>query len=113
MERTTSNWAYVPKLFPFDKKQALENIIWLIVWNHAKDNMVKYALPGDSLGSRLCFIYLNFKSVLLGRIRGIGGIVDKYRFISDPLNVVKYLRTDRKKLYLKIKKRMLKKKMLG
>src|SRR3990167_1029376 len=32
MERTTRNWAFVPKLLPFNKKQMLQNIIWLVVW---------------------------------------------------------------------------------
>lgn len=108
MERTTRNWAFVPKLLPFNKKQMLQNIIWLVVWKHAADGIVKYAVFNNSLGSKFCLIYMNYNAIVLGKILGVGGIVWKHVWILNLINVFKYiLKGDIKSLYLKIKKRIL------
>jgi len=110
MERVTKNWAFVPRLSPYTKKQILQNVIWLVVWNHAKDNIVKYSVFGDSLGSKLCLDYLNFKSIILGKILGVGGIVWRSRWSTYLINGFKYiLKGDLKTLYLKIRKLILNK----
>lgn len=106
--RTTRNWAYTPRLLPYTEKQILQNVIWLIVWNHAKDSIVKFSVFGDSLGSKLCLNYLNLKSIVLGKILGVGGIVWRNRWIAYFINGVKYiLKGDLKTLYLKIRKRII------
>jgi len=72
MERTTKEWEYTPRLLPsYTKKQILQNIIWLIACNQAKDRIVKFSVFGDSLSSKLCLSYLNLKSIVLGKIFGI------------------------------------------
>lgn len=110
MARTTKNWAYTPRLLPYTKKQILQNIIWLIVWNHAKDRIVKFSVFGNSLSSKLCLNYLNLKSTVLGKIFGIGGIVWRNRWIAYFINGVKYiLKGDFKTFCLKIRKRILNK----
>lgn len=101
------SFAYTPKLLPYTKKQILQNVIWLIVWNHVKDNAVKFSVFGDSLNSKLCLNYLNLKSIILGKILGIGGIVWRSRegWIGYIINGVKYiLKGDLKTLCLKIRK---------
>ena len=112
IERTTRNWAFVPKLFPYTKKQILQNVIWLVVWNHAKDSIVKYAVFGDSLRSKLCLNYLNFKAIILGKILGVGGIFWRNSWISYFMNGFKYIlkgdlitlcRKIRKRYFVKIK----------
>ena len=56
----------------------LNNIIWMMCWNHVSDSTVKYAVFGNSLGSKIMFHYLNIKSVIVWRIFGVGGFVHKY-----------------------------------
>ena len=105
--RTTRNWAYSPRLLPYTEKQILQNIIWLIVWNHSKDSIVKFAVFGSSLSPKLCLNYLNLKCIVLGKILGVGGIVWRNRWIACLINGVKYiLKGDLKTLCLKIRKRM-------
>ena len=107
MERTTKNWGFVPRL-TFKKKQMLENIIWLFVSGHVKDRTVKYAVFNDSIGSKICFIYLNIKSTVLGKILGSGGIADKHIWLRYLIYGFKYiLKGDIKSLHLKIRKLVL------
>lgn len=108
MERTTRNWAFVPKMVSFNKKQMLQNVIWLVVWRHARDRLVKYAVFGDSMASKLCLDYLNYKAVILGKILGVGRIVEKHAWIRYLINGLKYLlKGDIKLFYLKIRKHVL------
>ena len=55
--------------------------------------MVKYAVFGNSLGSKIMFHYLNIKSVVIWFLFGVGGWKDKYirkyRFIHYPLITLK------------------------
>ena len=83
MKRTTENWSFIPKLRKLKKLknfkiQMLNNIIWMMCWNHVSDSTVKYAVFGNSLGSKIMFHYLNIKSVIVWRIFGVGGFVHKY-----------------------------------
>jgi len=68
----------------------LNNIIWMMCWNHVSDTTVKYAVFGNSLGSKIMFHYLNIKSVIVWRTFGIGGFM--HRNISqNKLIVYPYL----------------------
>jgi len=107
MERTTKNWSFTPKLFPYAKKQILQNIIWLVAWNHVSDDVVKYAVFGNSPASKFCLLCLNLKSVVLGKILSIGGLLWKYRWPWYLMNAVKYiLKGDLKSFCLKIRKHL-------
>ena len=107
MERATKNFDFVPKRLPFNKKQMLQNIIWLVAWGHAADRTVKYAVFNNSLGAKLCLNYMNYKAIVFGKIFGIGGIVDKLVWSRYLIAGFKYiLKGDIKSLYLKIKKRI-------
>lgn len=102
MEKTTRSWAFAPRLLPFNKKRILENIIWLIVWQHTTDRTVKHAVFNDSINSKLCLICMNFQAIILGKILGVGGIVRKHKWIQYVITTVKYvLKGDIKTLYLK------------
>jgi len=63
---------YSPTLSPFTRTRMLRNIIWLIVWNYANDRIVRQAVLSDSPVSGLLLLYLNLKSVLYGRLDGVG-----------------------------------------
>jgi radical SAM superfamily enzyme YgiQ (UPF0313 family) len=98
MRRTTENWSFIPKLKKLKKLktlkiQMLNNIIWMMCWNHVSDSTVKYAVFGNSLGSKITFRYLNIKSVIVWRIFGIGGFIHKYistnRLIIYPYVAIK------------------------
>ena len=65
------NWAFVPKLFPFTKKQILQNIIWLIVYGKANERQVKQAISSDTLRSRINLISLHVKSVFWGKVNRV------------------------------------------
>ena len=104
MERATRNWAFVPNRLPFNKKQMLQNIIWLVVFEHVSDRIVKYAVFNNSLGSKFCINYMNYKALVLGTILGVGGIVWKHIWIRYLRNGFKYiLKGDIKSLYRKIR----------
>ena len=90
----------------------LNNIIWMMCWNHVSDSVVKYAVFGNSLGSKIMFRYLNIKSVILWRLFGIGGLTHKYisqnRLIMYPYIALKMLFSgDWKKLAHKLKIRII------
>lgn len=112
MERVGTNWVFIPKLFPYSKKQVFQNIIWLVVWNLTNDKIVKYAVFGESFISKLSLFYLNFKAIIYGKIIGVGGVRDRYKLVSYILSVMKYLsKGDIKELYHKMKKVMLKREL--
>jgi hypothetical protein len=118
MRRTTENWKFIPRLKKRKKTrtnqlQRLNNIIWMMCWNHANDPVVKYAVFGSSLGSKIVFHYLNIKSVILWKIWGEGGLLKtsdyKFRFFSYPFAAIKmFLKGDWKELAYKIDKRTIK-----
>ena len=74
------NWAFVPRLFPFTKKQILQNIIWLVAYGHASEKMVKQAISSETLKSRLMLIYLNLKAVFWGKINSARRLLHKEMF---------------------------------
>ncbi len=115
MRRTTENWKFIPRLKKRKKTrtnqlQRLNNIIWMMCWNHVSDPVVKYAVFGSSLNSRIVFHYLNIKSVILWKVWGEGGWIHtasfKLRIISYPYVAIKmFLRGDWKDLAYKISKK--------
>ncbi|MGD9175465.1 MAG: radical SAM protein, partial [Desulfobacterales bacterium] len=76
-QRLFRTWGYAPKLFPFTKRQMLQNIIWLIAFGYTTDAMVKDAVLQDSVIAKIKFIYLNLKSVFWGKIREIKRVMNK------------------------------------
>ena len=115
MKRTTENWKFIPRLKKRKKTrtnqlQRLNNVIWMMCWNHASDRVVKYAVFGKSLSSKIVFHYLNFKSVMLWKIFGEGGWIHtssyKLKILSYPLETIKLIvRGDWKDLAYKISKK--------
>lgn len=92
MEATGGNWNFFPSLLPYTKKQMLQNIIWLISVNCVKDNIVKYAVFGNSAGSKFCLIFLNFKSIILGKVTGPASFLwRKSRWIWYSLEGLKHI----------------------
>ena len=109
VENPALKWNYTPKLLPNTKKQQLQNIIWLMAFPGANvnDKIIKFAIFNDLFFSRLCFICLNFKAIIMGKIIGIGGIIWRYRWIGILLNGFKYiLKGNIKTLYMKIIKKI-------
>ena len=76
-QRLFRTWGFVPGLFPFTKKQMLQNIVWLMAFGHTGDCIVKDAVFSDSLTAKVKFFYLNLKAVFLGKIREIKRVMNK------------------------------------
>jgi radical SAM superfamily enzyme YgiQ (UPF0313 family) len=76
-QRLFRTWGFAPKLFPFTKKQMLQNIIWLIAFGHTSDGIVKDAVLKDSLVAKVKIIYLHLKAVFWGKIREIKRVMNK------------------------------------
>jgi radical SAM superfamily enzyme YgiQ (UPF0313 family) len=119
MRRTTENWMFKPRLRKKKKKwtkqfQRLNNIIWMMCFNHVSDRVAKYAVFGRSPGSKIVFHYLNIKSVILWKIWGIGGWFETTSqkniwIVSYPLATIKMiLRGNWKELAYKINKKTIK-----
>ncbi|MCP1715837.1 radical SAM superfamily enzyme YgiQ (UPF0313 family) [Methanocalculus alkaliphilus] len=79
---------YTPHLLPFNRVQMLKNTVWLVVWNHVSDRIVRQAVLSDSPGSGLLLQYLHLKSVLFGRFDGVG----VHPLIRDAFHVLGYMR---------------------
>nr|WP_246496072.1 radical SAM protein [Methanocalculus chunghsingensis] len=79
---------YSPRFFPFNRLRMMKNIIWLVVWNHANDRIVRQAVLSDSPASGLLLQYLNIKSVLYGRLDGVG----VHPLIRNAFHALGYLR---------------------
>lgn len=106
-EKTGKKWAFVPRLSPYSNKQKLQNILWLMEWNHVKDKTVRFAVFENRFASGPCLNYLNFKSIILGKILGVGGIVWKNYWLVYLKNGIGYiLKGDFKTFYFKITKRL-------
>jgi len=67
------------------------NVIWLIVWGHTNENIVKYSVFSDSIGSKLCLQYLNYKALLFGKVVGVGGLQDQYLLVRWGISFLRYL----------------------
>ena len=70
-------------------------------WNRVNDSVVKYAVFGKSLGSKIVFHYLNFKACMSGSIIGGDGndhsrwhyLLYTYKFTAYPLQTLKLIFT--------------------
>jgi anaerobic magnesium-protoporphyrin IX monomethyl ester cyclase len=89
--KTETEWAYVPKLKLRNKKTILSNIIWLLVWGHTSDEVARYAVYSDSIGSKICLHHLNIKAYIYGKVVGVGGLVWQYIWIKRVVAVLRYL----------------------
>jgi anaerobic magnesium-protoporphyrin IX monomethyl ester cyclase len=78
--RMARNWAFVPKLFPFTRKQILQNIIWLFAYGHTNAGMVRQAVFNDSWSSYLGFFYLNFQAVWLGKLKQLKRLMYRKKY---------------------------------
>ena len=67
-KKMARNWAFVPRLFPLNKKQIMHNIIWLMVYGRAEDRAVKQAIFNEVPSAGLKLTYLNLKAIFLGKI---------------------------------------------
>ena len=76
-QKMARNWAFVPKLFPWNKKQMLNNIIWLMVCGRAEDAAVKRAVFSDTLSAGLKLINLNLKALFWGKIHTLKRLMQK------------------------------------
>ena len=76
-ERTNRNWGFTPKLFPFTKKQILQNIIWLIVYRHPRDESVIHAVFGKSWSSKAYLYCLNLKAFWGGQMRELKRVMNR------------------------------------
>ena len=65
---TRDNFYYTPTILPLNKKNALQNILWLCI-NYPQDRTAKIAVNGLSVFSFLCITYLNLSAIFLGKIK--------------------------------------------
>jgi hypothetical protein len=75
--RTHQSWGFAPRMFPFTKKQILQNIVWLIVYKHPQDERIKRAVFGRSWASKAQLFLLNISAVCWGKIREIKRVLYK------------------------------------
>ena len=96
----------------------LNNIIWMMCRNHVSDSVAKYAVFGNSLGSKIMFHYLNIKACLVANIIGGDGnyhsrwhyLLYTYKFTAYPLQTLKLiLKGHFKELSLKASKVLMRK----
>ncbi|OGX08925.1 MAG: hypothetical protein A2Z88_02055 [Omnitrophica WOR_2 bacterium GWA2_47_8] len=107
IEKTSTDVAYVPFLFPFTQKQWLQNTLWLIKGDHVSHKLVKYAAFGNSFGSKICLQYMNLKAVLLGKIVGDGGLVDKYPWLMFTIKGLAFIiKGDFKGFWKRVERRL-------
>ena len=100
MRRTTENWKFIPRWKKRKKTrtkqlQRLNNVIWMMCWNHVSDKTVKYAVFEKSIFAKIVFRYINLKSVLLWSIWGEGGLLHRasfrFRALTYPLAAIKLI----------------------
>ena len=75
MLSTTIEWKFKPrwrkrKKTKTNQLQRLNNIIFLMCGNHVEDSVVKYAVFGKSLGSKIVLHYINLKACIIGNLFG-------------------------------------------
>jgi anaerobic magnesium-protoporphyrin IX monomethyl ester cyclase len=76
-KRMARNWAFVPKLRPFSKKQMLQNIVWLIAYGHADDKVIEDAVFNPKMKSKSRLLMLHFRAYSLGRLQHIRRMMHK------------------------------------
>jgi len=76
-KRMARNWAFVPKLLPFSKKQMLHNIIWLIAYGHADDKVIEDTVFNCTFKSKGQSLILHFQAYFLGKLQHIRRLMPK------------------------------------
>jgi radical SAM superfamily enzyme YgiQ (UPF0313 family) len=76
-KRMARNWAFVPKLRPFSKRQMLQNIIWLIAYGRADDTVIEDAVFNSTLHSKRQLFGLHLQAYFLGRLQHIQRLIHK------------------------------------
>ncbi|MGD8989961.1 MAG: radical SAM protein [Desulfobacterales bacterium] len=71
------NWAFVPRLFPLNKKQMIHNIIWLTVYGRAQDAAVRKAVFRDGFSAGLKLVCLSVKAIFWGKIQALQRLMQK------------------------------------
>lgn len=104
-ESNLHDWSYVPKWRPYDRKRILQNMIWMLVWDHASDERIRYVVFHDSLPAKILLHYMNIRSIVLGRIFGLGGLIARHKWLQYCLHGIRLVRKGNfKGLYQKIRK---------
>ncbi len=76
-QKMARNWAFVPRLFPLNKKQMMHNIIWLMVCGRAGDAAVRQAIFSDGFSAGLKLVCLSVKAIFWGKIQALQRIMQK------------------------------------
>ena len=76
-KRMARNWAFVPKLFPFSKKQMLHNIIWLIAYGLADDRVIEDVVFKCTPGSKGRLLILHFRAYFFGKLQHLRRLMRK------------------------------------
>jgi anaerobic magnesium-protoporphyrin IX monomethyl ester cyclase len=76
-KRMARNWAFVPKLLPFSKRQMLHNIIWLLANGHADDKVIEDVVFNSTLKSKGQSLILHFQAYFLGKLQHIRRLMQK------------------------------------
>jgi anaerobic magnesium-protoporphyrin IX monomethyl ester cyclase len=76
-KRMARNWAFVPKLRPFSKKQILQNIIWLIAYGLAGDKVIADAVFNSRTKSRERLLALHVRAYVLGKLQQMKRLIHK------------------------------------
>ena len=79
-KKMARNWAFVPKLSPFTKRQILQNVVWLVAYGHTSDGIVNRAVGCESSISYLYLIYLNLKAIWLGKIQAFKRLLYRKKY---------------------------------
>ncbi len=68
-ERMARNWGFQPRLRPFNRRQMLQNIIWLYAGGWVADRPLGRAAFGDGRAARLRRALLSLEAVARGKIQ--------------------------------------------
>ncbi|MFH1539293.1 MAG: radical SAM protein [bacterium] len=70
---------FVPGLFPFDRKGALQNFIWMFCNDFMSEKNIRKAVFQNTAFARTLFWMFFFKSIIFGILYGNGGIRDRLK----------------------------------
>jgi radical SAM superfamily enzyme YgiQ (UPF0313 family) len=76
-ERMHNNWGFAPSVFPWTKRQVLQNIIWLIVFRNPPNDIIQRAVFNESRRSKLGLGLLNLKAIFWGKLRELKRIMNR------------------------------------
>ena len=76
-QKMARNWAFVPRLFPLNKKQMMHNIIWSVVYGRTGDAAVRQAIFNDGFSAGLKLAWLSLNAIFWGKIQALQRIMQK------------------------------------